>query len=640
LVDDLLDLYRIRQGRMRLDIHPVHVATSIRNVLQVSEPLLRGEPVQLEVDIPETLPHVLTDPVRFEQILYNLLGNAIKYTDLGSITIKAWRAGDIVAVAVIDTGIGIASENLERMFQPLERGDGAEIVQKPGSAGLGLTIARQLATVMNGALSAQSVLGEGSRFVLEVPVAEGAVDEAEIMANGDRPEGIRESIGMLFADTGPGSGPSPDSAPLVLVVDDEPINVQVLRNVLIPQGYAVHSAGNGLDALAAVEKRKPDLIVLDVMMPQMGGLEVAKRLRDRYSLLDLPIIMVTARSRTRDVIAGFEHGANDYVVKPFVKDELLARIATLLGVGRARVVARENTELKHEIERRVQVEDALRLSQQRMTRLLDALQAGLVCFNETGRATYANHAASVYAGRVIEPGATILTDILTPTVADAMTRTVASEGRAVLEDVPLGLPARTVLLNAFELDVGAGGGIAIVITPDSDETREASDQLVRSVQGVIDTVGSALVESAGRSTVADALPEDADLTGREHYRETIVSVVCQSLGLWRRVTGKSKIDFAEQSGVWRVNLDRSSLQARTFDKYLLIETLPANPRWRDVIQTAEFALSETETHLTDPEVAALHAELKATAVRLRDYVKENILPRPKPETQAATASRD
>ncbi|WP_196258069.1 hybrid sensor histidine kinase/response regulator [Pelagibacterium limicola] len=639
LVDDLLDLYRIRQGRMRLDIHPVHVATSIRNVLHLSEPLVRSEPVKLDVDIPETLPYVMADPVRFEQILYNLLGNAIKYTDQGSITMKAWRAGDIVSVAVIDTGIGIAPENLERIFQPLERGDAAEIVHTPGGAGLGLTIARQLATVMNGRLSAQSNVGEGSRFVLEIPVAEGALIEAEMMTHGDRTEGIRESIGMLFADAAENYGPSPDDAPLILVVDDEPINIQVLRNVLVPQGYAVRSAESGLDALAMVEKKKPDLIVLDVMMPQMGGLEVAKRLRDRYGLLDLPIIMVTARSRTRDVIAGFEHGANDYVVKPFVKDELLARIATLLEAGRARGAARENVELKHEIERRVQVEDALRLSQQRMTRLLDALGAGLVCVNEAWRVTYANQAAAVYAGRVIEAGATVLTDILTPTVADAMTRTVASEGRATLEDVPLGHASRTFLLNAFELEADAGGGIALIVAPDTDETRRASDQLVRSVQGVIDTVGSALIESGAKPPVPAAITEDADPSGRQYYRETIVSVVTQSLALWRRVTGKSKFDFAELSGVWRVNLDRSSLQARTFDKYLLIETLPANPRWRDVIQTAEFALSETEARLTDPEIAALHAELKSTATRLRDYVRENILPRPKTETTDVTLPR-
>jgi two-component system sensor histidine kinase ChiS len=112
LVDDLLDLYRIRHNQMRLDIHPVHVASSIRNILQLSEPLLRGEPVTLRVDVPETIPFVQTDPVRFEQILYNLLGNAIKYTDQGSILIFAEAQGEMVAISVEDTGCGISNENL------------------------------------------------------------------------------------------------------------------------------------------------------------------------------------------------------------------------------------------------------------------------------------------------------------------------------------------------------------------------------------------------------------------------------------------------------------------------------------------------------------------------------------------------
>jgi two-component system sensor histidine kinase ChiS len=108
----------------------------------------------------------------------------------------------------------------------------------------------------------------------------------------------------------------------------------------------------------------------------------------------------------------------------------------------------------------------------------------------------------------------------------------------------------------------------------------------------------------------------------------------QSMALWRRVKGGSKIDFAEQSGVWRVNLDRSSLQARTLDKYLLIETLPANPRWRDVVQTAEFVLADVEDAVAgNAELAAQYAELRMAAQRLRDLVREHILPKPRGETE-------
>ena len=199
---------------------------------------------------------------------------------------------------------------------------------------------------------------------------------------------------------------------MIFVVDDEPINVQVLRNVLAPQGYQVRTADNGAEAIRAVQKEPPDLIILDVMMPGMTGLDVASKLRERHGLIDLPILMLTARSRTRDVIAGFESGANDYVVKPFIKDELLARVSTLIEARRGRGRAQENVRLRDEVERRVRVEDALRLSQRRMTGLLDSIAAGLVCINPGGTVTYANRAARTILGRPIELGTTEISALL------------------------------------------------------------------------------------------------------------------------------------------------------------------------------------------------------------------------------------
>ncbi|KKB82788.1 histidine kinase [Devosia limi DSM 17137] len=612
LVDDLLDLYRIRLGRMRLDIHPVHVATSIRNVLQVSETILRGQPVTVAIDIPDSLPFVLADPVRFEQILYNLVGNAIKYTRRGSIEISAREADGMVQVVVADTGIGIARDSLERIFQPLERAADHET----GGAGLGLTIARQLTHALHGKLSAESTLGEGSSFTLALPVAD-AVSPETSMAAAATTTSLRETfdgLQMLGLET---EGPISSGMPLVLVVDDEPINIQVLRNVLQPHGYAVRAAENGARALEFIDQQKPDLVVLDVMMPEMGGLEVARRLRDRYTLIELPIIMVTARSRTRDVIAGFENGANDYVVKPFVKDELLARVATLLAASRAQSQARENIELKTEIDRRVQVEDALRLSQQRMTRLLDTLDAGLICVSDSGRITYANRAASRLANTRLVAGTTLLTDILSPSLLDAVKRSVEQDGQANLSDIPFGTLDQCVLINAFDVEPAAGGGLALIIAPDSAETRLTAASLTRSVRGLIDTVGSELPKTAA---VAEALAEPphppSDKLDRQHYRQTIVKVVTESLRVWREVTGMCKFDLAEASGIWRVSLDRSSLQCRTLDKYLLMETLPDQPRWRDVILTAEYVLgnvgdaSEKETQQLRSALALLRAQVK------------------------------
>lgn len=572
LVDDLLDLYRIRQGRMTLDIHAVHLPTSIRNVLSVAQTMVWGEPVSIKVELEDELPYVEADPVRLEQILYNLVGNAIKYTGNGTVSVSARHVGGEIEISISDTGVGIAADSLERVFQPLERASGNEIE----GSGLGLTIARQLAHAMHGKLSATSVLGKGSVFRLALPVAP--------------PGSELSAVELLVA---PGSGGidlpiMPDApfaakdGPHLLVVDDEPVNIQVLRNVLQPLGYRFEAARNGAEALDAVARQKPDLVILDVMMPGLGGLDVARTLRKRFSLHELPIIMLTARSRTRDLLAGFESGANDYVCKPFVKDELLARIATLLSATRAQSQARENAELKQEIERRVNVEDALRLSQQRMSRLLDTVSVGLVCANEAGRIIYANQQAMQFSGGRIECGQTLLSDLLSPGLIDGIHAEIEADGQANLTSTTFGAPDRPVIIQGFDIEPQQGGGLALIIDHDTAPLRGRAELVNRSIRDVLDTVGPGLAAPLGDEVLSD----------RALYREMIVAVMTESLNLWRKSTGKSKFDLAEESGIWRVSLDRSSLQVRTLDKYLLVETLPDRPRWRDVIGTGEYVLSQ------------------------------------------------
>lgn len=625
LVDDLLDLYRIRQGRMRLDIHPVHIATSVSSVLKMCEPLLRGEPVALEVDIPEDIPFVMADPVRFEQILYNLLGNAIKYAGQSTIRVVATPAGMNVAISVEDTGVGIASDSLERIFQPLEQAGFGDGTRPPAGTGLGLTIARQLATFLNGKLTAHSVLGEGSRFTLVLPAA--AVEPSYVDYFGEEldQKRLHETVDMIARSQIATDAPMAPGVPLILVVDDEPINIQVLRNVLQPVGYVVRAVENGADALAFIDRLKPDLVVLDVMMPGMSGLEVAKAIRERYDLLDVPIIMVTARSRTRDVIAGFEHGANDYVVKPFVKDELLARVATLLEAARARGQLRENSSLRAEIERRVEVEDALRLSQQRMARLLDIFEVAILCTDRQHRIIYTNQAALGMLSMPIIAHETALSSLTGTELAERMYQAVKREGEFYLSSVRLG--GHAFALNVFEFDIGTGGGLALVIQPVSavsagDMPRR--DRMVHHVLGAIDSAGANLALLAPEPKRADTSPLEpqGEPEQQRAFRLIIIDVMKQSLDVWKRMTGKGKIDFAESSGIWRVNFDRSSLQARTLEKYLLLETLPLQPRWRDVIRSGEFALACAMKTGFDADLGDLVETLRRDLDQLRAMVRD------------------
>jgi two-component system sensor histidine kinase ChiS len=612
LVDDLLDLYRIRQGQMRLDMHPVDVATSVRNVLLLSEPLLRGEPVTLEVDIANDTPLVMADPVRLEQILHNLVGNAIKYTEAGTIRITAIAENGEVHISIADTGMGISEEDLGRMFKPLVQADGIDTARKTGGTGLGLTIARHLATILGGGLSANSELGKGSVFTLKLKAATAKDFEQEgAPAIARQSEGYHETLNSSDESWLQEDPPAKDGVPEILVVDDEPINLQVLRNVLLPQGFSVRTADNGATALQMIEKHRPNLIILDVMMPDLSGLEVARRLRERFDRLELPIIMVTARSRTRDIIAGLEAGANDYVVKPFVKDELLARVDTLLEAQRARMASAENAQLHAEMKRRIQVEDALRLSQSRMAGLLDSLNVGLWCVEESGDLFYANRFAEDWLGSQAN-NRTNVKSLLPENSFETLLENCRAEGSARLEDVQL--KGESINLHAFEMDHEMGGGLNIILFPPNGANwpHTQDPKILRQALDMLDVPSSPTISSRPPQLPADDLD---DL--RTSYRENTVAVMSKALDIWQKCSKKSKFDLAEQSGIWRVHLDRSSLQTRTLDKYFSINTLPQNPRWRDVLATADYVLN----HCQSDE----HAEELDSLKALRDQVKQMVL---------------
>ena len=583
LVDDLLDIYRIREGRTRLDLQPVDVSHAVRSVVGLLQPTFKVDPAKFQIDLTEDLPAVYVDPVRFEQILFNLLSNAVKYGGGSDVDITAFVSDtDQMVVSIRDHGPGIAADNMERIFHPLEQltpdGSGQAV-----GTGLGLTIARHLADMMSGGIEVSSAPDEGAEFRVVLPTT----DQAPIKMSEDfLPAEFVTSAAPQPAVEKVGTGAS-EGSPLILAVDDEPINLQVLQNMLVPQGYRVVTAHNGSEALRSVAKETPDLIVLDVMMTGLSGLDVARDLRRRHRLHELPIILLTARGRTSDMMAGFDAGANDYVVKPFAKDELLTRIRTLLEASRARNQAAENRELKTEIERRIQIEDALRLSQRRMAQLLNALDDGLICVNARGIITYANATAQKLIKLGITVNETPLSSVLPQDVLEALEQTEV-EDDPVYTTVTLHGETRSV--SMFAMLPEAGSGVAILFSA----TQSHRTQFVHSLRDAVDTSLPSLIS---QDTVEQDVTEPSDA-----YRQAIVTLMSDSLEVWSLVTGKGKIDFAETSGIWRVNLDKTSLQTRTLDKYLMIETLPDNPRWRDVLRTVRFVLSLSERETASADI--------------------------------------
>jgi len=333
LVNDILDFSKLKRQDLQVQKKPVDMRVLTDLVLKFSEPLLAGKNLLLKNEVAKDIPPVEGDENRLQQIMHNLIGNAIKFTQSGSVTVSAKENNGMTAISVTDTGIGIPQDKFASIFQSFEQVD-ASIAREYGGTGLGLAVTKQLVELHGGKIWVESELGKGSTFTFTLPKSEGtpatATTTATALARVREVEAIPTSpISSLPLP------PSPiqNGEFKILVVDDEPINQQVLANHLSLAHYDFTQAFNGEDALKAIENEKKfDLVLLDIMMPKMSGYEVCQRLRQKYLPAELPVIMVTAKDQVQDLLEGLASGANDYLAKPFSKDELLARIKTHLNL--------------------------------------------------------------------------------------------------------------------------------------------------------------------------------------------------------------------------------------------------------------------------------------------------------------------
>ncbi|MCC3428889.1 MAG: response regulator [Microcoleus sp. PH2017_04_SCI_O_A] len=349
LINDILDFSQLKHKSLELQTKSVNLREIVFVILKLCQPLVGTKKLQLINSVAPELPPIAADENRLEQILYNLIGNAIKFTESGTVEISAAlitsheesSPNPQLAITVSDTGIGIPENKLEQIFESFEQADGST-AREYGGTGLGLTVAKKLVELHGGKISVSSSVGVGSQFIFTLPVSE---SQPEI--NSKQP-GLTEGEEILLAPELDSESSLVNSTILtkrdlieegekvkVLVVDDEPINIQVIINNLALENYAIAQAINGREALNLIESGfKPDLILLDVMMPQMTGYEVCRAVRQQYSPLEIPILMVTAKNQTSDLVEAFNSEANDYITKPFIKKELLARIKTQISMAK------------------------------------------------------------------------------------------------------------------------------------------------------------------------------------------------------------------------------------------------------------------------------------------------------------------
>ncbi len=333
LLNDLLDFARLKDDRIVLTPTAIDIRSGTDAVMEMLRYLIASKPVRLYNHIPDSFPKVAADENRLTQILFNLLHNAVKFTNEGEVTVHAAIQDGQAHITVADTGTGIEESVIHRIFEPYEQGtiNGSE----NGGFGLGLSICKQLITLHGGTLKVHSELGKGAAFTFTLPLATDGLDQMRSapliddrtnrqLAAGyhtEQPHQTRPSMGRHRLR--------------ILAVDDDPVNLQVLQSIFSVDKYFLTVVHSGKEALSRLDSGEWDLVIADIMMPEMSGYELTSHIRAHYSMSELPVLLLTAYNRTEDIEAGFRAGANDYVAKPVQATELRSRAQSLANLKRS-----------------------------------------------------------------------------------------------------------------------------------------------------------------------------------------------------------------------------------------------------------------------------------------------------------------
>lgn len=340
LVNDILDFSRLKNKDLQLQTKAIDMHSLCHIVLTLSQPLIGQKSIALHNLIPRDLPLIEGDEDRLQQIIFNLVGNGIKFTENGEVSVGIEDSNSSspqeLTFYVKDTGIGISSDKFEQIFESFEQGDGST-AREYGGTGLGLSVTKQLLELHGGKIWVESESGAGSTFFFTLPISEDqeriSSGELEMQEKTIKPLiKATEQEDLLGFGNLTGLDTDPDR-PHILVIDDEPINQQVIKNHLSSNQFLITQAMNGQEALDILGTGQQfDLVLLDIMMPRMSGYEVCEKIREQYLPSELPIIMITAKNQVSDLVEGLSLGANDYLAKPFSREEFLARVRTHLNL--------------------------------------------------------------------------------------------------------------------------------------------------------------------------------------------------------------------------------------------------------------------------------------------------------------------
>jgi len=356
LINDILDLSKIEAGKMDVTPKLFSIASTIETIVERLDPVAEEKGIAMNQEIADNLPQVESDEARVHQIVQNLIGNALKFTDQGSVTVSARSDAEKIYIRVADTGIGISAKDLSQIFQEFRQVDGTSARPYEGT-GLGLAIAHKAAKMLGGDLTVQSALGKGSTFTLILPV---------------------KWSGLI-----PASGPLAVTKPwqitpaqkTVLVVDDDPEVLTMISGYLSLEGYNILTATSGEKALRLAREHRPFAITLDVIMPEMDGWEVLQHLKENPGTKNIPVIIVSVSD---DKETGFALGAVGYVTKPVNRDLLVGEINRIDGPTPHTIMVVDDNEIERkEMAGIIEEEGMKALVAEDGKRCMDMIQASL-----------------------------------------------------------------------------------------------------------------------------------------------------------------------------------------------------------------------------------------------------------------------
>jgi len=309
MIEDLLDMARIEVGKVKITIEPFDLATIVAEAVALAQPMIEARGLRLVQDCRHGVWQVMSDRLRLRQVLVNLLSNATKYNrEQGTVTVRCEPQGERIRVSVIDTGMGIAPENMARLFRPFER-VGAELGTVEGT-GIGLALSKQLADLMGAGIGLDSQVGHGSVFWIDLPRAN---DEA---SRGRAPPPVPQANSA--------------SAIEVLYIEDNPSNIEVVAAFLAQHPHIrLQSACDGPTGLAMARQGRADIILLDIQLPGMDGYEVLRQLRGEPQLSGIPVVALTSHAMPHDVERALAAGFDRHLAKPVDLLELLGVLNTL-----------------------------------------------------------------------------------------------------------------------------------------------------------------------------------------------------------------------------------------------------------------------------------------------------------------------